>query len=82
MNLSANGAQLSPELVEGVGLTPDYYTSNNYESIEIVKYLTKDEDLCLSELYMNNINYCINNDIKRWQTWIFYKNRKAKFYYE
>ena len=81
MNLS-KGAHLSPELVEGVGLTPDYYTSNNYESIEIVKYLTKDEDLCLPELYMDNINYCLNNDIKRWQTWTFYENRKAKFYYE
>lgn len=82
INLSENGTKLSPELIEGVGLTPDYYTSNNYESIEIVKHLTNDEDLCLPERYMDNINYCINNDTKKWQTWTYYEHQKAKFYYE
>lgn len=82
INLSANGAKLSPELVEGIGLTPDYYTSNNYESIEIVKHLIKDNDLELPDLYKQNIEYCINNDVKKWQTRSFYENQKAKFYYE
>lgn len=82
INLSGNGGKLSPELIEGVGLTPDYYTSNNYESIEIVKHLTNDEDLCLPKPYMDEIIYCINNDIKKWQTWTFYEHQKAKFYYE
>ena len=82
IGLSRNGSKLSPELIEGVGLTPDYYTSNNYESIEIVKHLTNDEDLCLPKPYMDKIIYCINNDIKKWQTWTFYEHLKAKFYYE
>ena len=82
MSLSRNGTKLSPELIEGVGLTPDYYTSNNYESIEIVKHLTKDEDLRLPEIYKNNIDYCINNNVKKWQTHSYYKRLKAKFYYE
>ena len=83
IGLSGNGTKLSPELIEGVGLTPDYYTSNNYESIEIVKHLTNDEDLCLPEPYMDNINYYINNnDIKKWQTWAYYDHQEAKSYYE
>ena len=32
-------------LQEGIGIPPDIYTSNNKESIEVVKYLTKDFEL-------------------------------------
>ena len=36
-----------PGLIEGVGIIPDYYTENSFESLEVIKHLINDNELSL-----------------------------------
>ena len=40
-----------PSLIEGIGITPDYYTENSFESLEVIKHLINDSELSLPSNY-------------------------------
>ena len=54
-----------PYPVEGIGVTPDIYTNNVKESLEVVKHLIKDDSLYLPEDYIQKIDYGIK--YKKWK---------------
>lgn len=45
LTIKLGGIKWVPNVIEGIGVHPDIYTSNYKESIEVVKYLTKDYEL-------------------------------------
>ena len=40
-----------PNLIEGVGITPDYYTENSFDSLEVIKHLINNNELSLPSNY-------------------------------
>ena len=54
-----------PYPIEGIGVTPNIYTNNAKESLEVVKHLIKDNELSLPERYIDEIERCMIH--KKWK---------------
>ena len=54
-----------PYPIEGIGVTPDIYTNNVKESLEVVKHLIKDNSLYLPEDYIQEVDHYGMN--KKWK---------------